>query len=299
MSAKQIILGVCVVLMSTISARAKSWRGIEPLHSTRADVERLLGRPTDDKTPYMWIYDSPEERARVYFSPGLPCEEGLPDGWRVPKNTVVGIDVYLDVPRKMSEVLTAGKEYETVQAAHIAGVMWYTDSDEGITFTVENNEVQHIGYGPSGKEKNYKCGEYKHAAPVVPGMKLKGVEHYPLDEFGNIRFEDAKARLDNFVIQLFTLQKEDPQWRGYIVVYAARRSRIGWARFKANCYRNYLVRVRGMNPASLFAADGGYREDMQVQLYLGRADYYPPVLRPTVSPKKAQLIKRRLRSCDE
>jgi hypothetical protein len=101
------------------------------------------------------------------------------------------------------------------------------------------------------------------------------------------------------VIQLFHLKEGDPQWRGYIVVYAAPRSHIGEAQFKANCYKNYLVRVRKMDPASLFAVDGGYREDMQVQLYIGRADYYPPVLMPTVSPKEVQLINRRLRSCNE
>ena len=54
---------------------------------------------------------------------------------------------------------------------------------------------------------------------------------------------------------------------------------------------------RGIELVSLL--DGGYREDMQVQLYLGRTDYYPPVLIPTVSPKKAQLIKQRLRRCNE
>jgi hypothetical protein len=297
MNWKQIILGVCVVLMSINAAAAKSWRGIEPLHSTRADVERLLGRPTDDKTPYIWIYDSPEEQALVYFSPGVPCEEGLPDGWRVPKNTVVGVDVYPHVRRKTSEVLTAGKEYDTVQAVHTP-TRWYNDPDEGITFTVQDDRVSQMSYGPAGKEKNYKCGEYKYAAPVVPGVKLKGIEHYPFDEFGNIRYEDAQARLDNFVIQLFKLQEQEPEWRGYIVVYAGRRSHIGEAQFKANCYKNYLVRVREMNPANLFAVDGGYREDMQVQLYLGRADYYPPVLMPTVSTKNVQVSKRQLTSCN-
>jgi hypothetical protein len=54
-----------------------------------------------------------------------------------------------------------------------------------------------------------------------------------------------------------------------------------------------------MDSANLFAADGGYREDMQVQLFLGRVDYYPPILMPTVSPKKVQVIKRRLRSCNQ
>jgi hypothetical protein len=85
----------------------------------------------------------------------------------------------------------------------------------------------------------------------------------------------------------------------YIVVYAGRRSYIGEAQYKANCLKNYLVRVRKMDPASLFAADGGYSEQVEVKLYLGRSDYYPPVLMPTVGPKKVQIIRRRFRTCAE
>jgi len=285
--------------MSIASASAKSWRGIEPLHSTRADVLRLLGNPFDDKSPYMWTYDFPEERASIHFASGAPCEQGLPDGWKVPKDTVLEIDSYLSVPKKTTEVLTANREYERVQTVHTPGLNYYIDADEGIRFTVNDGLVTNMRYGPSAKDKEYRCGEYKYAAPVLQGAKLKSVEHYPLDEFGDIRYEDAQGRLDNFVIQLFRLHEQEPEWRGYIVVYAGRRSRVGEAQFKANCYKNYLVRVRKMNPASLFAVDGGYREDMLVRLYLGRADYYPPILIPTVSPAKVQVVKRRLRSCKE
>lgn len=297
MSAKQIILGVCVVLISINSASAKSWRGIEPLHSTRADVERLFGLPVD-KMAGMWIYDFPEERAFISFSSGKPCEEGLPDGFKLPKDIVVDIRINPTTERKWAEVRTPGKDYEQSHSGH-TGEVYYVDAEEGITFTVTGDFVQSMSYGPSARDKNYQCGEYKYAAPVAPGTKLKRIGHYPFDEFGNIRYEDAQARLDNFVIQLYTLQEKEPEWRGYIVVYAGRRSLIGAARFKANCYKNYLVRMRRMNPASLFATDGGYREEMQVQLYLGRADYYPPILIPTVSPKKAQVINRRPRSCNE
>ena len=299
MSLKHIILAVCVVLLSINSATAKSWRGLEPLHSTRADVIRLLGAPADDRSPYEWEYKFPEEWARIHFSTGAPCKEGVAEGWKLPKDIVINIDVFPNAQKKLSEVLTAGKEYTQLQTAHTPSVNYYIDPEEGLRFTDQNGYVSSVTYGPTIKDKDYTCGEYKYAAPVVPGAKLKSVEHYPFDEFGNIRYEDAQARLDNFVIQLFQLQKEEPQWRGYIVVYAGRRSRIGEAQFKTDCYKNYLVRVRGMNPASLFAVDGGYREDMQVQLYLGRADYYPPVLMPTVSPKEVQLIKRRLKSCSE
>ena len=195
-------------------------------------------------------------------------------------------------------MLTPGKNYEPVRAADTPHV-YYLDSEDGITVTVVMDVVQSIMYGSSAKDRIYKCGEYKYAAPVAPGTKLKGMEHYPFDVFGNISYEDAKARLDTFVIRLFELKKEEPKWRGYIVVYAGRRSYLGEAQYKANCYKNYLGRVRKMDPASLYAADGGFREEMAVQLYLGRSDYYPPILIPTVSPKKAQVIRRRLNNCAE
>ena len=299
MISKQLILGVCVVLMSINSASARSWRGIEPLHSTRADVQRLFGPPIDDKSPYMWIYDFPEERAMIYFASGEPCEEGLSEGWKVPKDTVTEIYVTPSHYPKLSEVLTPGKEYTKIQAAHTPGIFYYFDSEEGIRVSSSNGVVHALTYGPAAKDARLSCGEYKYAGPVPPGVKLASVEHYPFDTFGNIRLYDAHARLDNFVIQLFQLREQEPKWRGYIIYYAGRRSYRGEAQFKAKCYKDYLVRVRKMDPASLFAVDGGFREDMQVQLYLGRSDYYPPVLMPTVSPKKVKIIPRRLRSCAE
>jgi hypothetical protein len=284
--------------MSISSASAKSWRGIEPLHSTRADVERLLGPPNFDKSPDRPGYEFPEERAfLVYSSTG--CEPGLPSGWNVPKDTVMSIYV---IPRslpKLSEVLTPGKEYRKIQTIHTPGSHYYFDVEEGITFNVSHDIVHSITYGAAAKDKGLSCGEYKYAAPVADGAKLHTVEQYPIDTFGNIRFSDAQARLDNFVIQLFNLKEQEPQWRGYIIVYAGRRSYVGEAQYKANCYKDYLVRVRKMDPASLFAADGGFREEMHVELHFGRDDYYPPQLMPTVSPRKVKLIARRLRSCAE
>ena len=100
-------------------------------------------------------------------------------------------------------------------------------------------------------------------------------------------------------INSFDLKEKDPSWRGYIIVYAGRRSYRGEAQFKANCYKNYLVRVRKMDPGSLFAVDGGFRDEFGVDLFYGRAAEYPPVLLPTVSPKKAQVINRPLRRCNQ
>ena len=222
----------------------------------------------------------------------------MPRGWRVPKDTVINISTYIEPVKKIGEVLTPGKEYEQIHAAHTPAIT-YADSDEGISFLVADGFVREISYGPSAKDKGLACGEYKYAAPIPAGLKLKRAETYPLDSFGNRSFNDVRARLDNFAIQLTQMKADDPIWRGYIIVYAGRRSYPGEARYKANCYKNYLVRVRGIDAGSLFVVDGGFRDDAQTEVHIGRADYYPPMLLPTVSPKKAQIIKRRLRSCQQ
>lgn len=296
MSPNQIILVAFVVLLSINSARAKSWRGIEPLHSTRADVERLFGLPVD-KMAGIWRYDFPEERAFISFSSGGPCEEGVPGGFKLPKDIVVYINTSPTVLKKMEEVLRTGKEYDHFIDPHTSAIHYF-DSEEGIAFIVSGGLVQQISYsGPEAEEKNSLCGEYKYAAPIGPNLKRPTIAQMPFESFGNIRGEETHARLDNYVIQLFDMKEKDPRWRGYIVVYAGRRSYRGEAQFKANCYKNYLVRVRNMDTGSLFAVDGGFREEFGVELFYGLPDYYPPILLPTVSPKKAQVINRRLQSC--
>ncbi len=44
-----------------------------------------------------------------------------------------------------------------------------------------------------------------------------------IDEYGNIRFNDEKARLDNFAIEM----QNDPTAQGYLVCYGGRRGRDG------------------------------------------------------------------------
>lgn len=44
---RRLLLCASLVLLYTSSVAAKDWRGILPLHSTRADVEALLGPPPD------------------------------------------------------------------------------------------------------------------------------------------------------------------------------------------------------------------------------------------------------------
>jgi hypothetical protein len=63
----------------------KSWRGIEPLHSTRADVERLFGSQVVRCGGSACIYELAEEIVFVLYSRDSSCKnDDATSAWRVP-----------------------------------------------------------------------------------------------------------------------------------------------------------------------------------------------------------------------
>src|SRR5258708_23974899 len=72
------------------SSQAQGWRGIRPLHSTRGEVERLIGPPME---PGGITYDLKEARVNVVYSDSI-CTKGWPYGWNVQPATVIGITIF-------------------------------------------------------------------------------------------------------------------------------------------------------------------------------------------------------------
>ena len=81
------------------------------------------------------------------------------------------------------------------------------------------------------------------------------------DEYGNIKFNDEKARLDNYAIQL----QNQPGSQGYIIAYG---SCEGEAQARADRAKDYLVNTRGIDAGRLVTIDGGCRSDLLVQLWI-------------------------------
>src|SRR5215208_5151846 len=77
------------------------------------------------------------------------------------------------------------------------------------------------------------CGAWRaHAGATAPSF-TSGFPPVPaptsprkIDEYGNLRWSDEKARLDNYLIEL----RADPTSRAYIACYGGRRGREGEAR---------------------------------------------------------------------
>jgi hypothetical protein len=81
------------------------------------------------------------------------------------------------------------------------------------------------------------------------------------DEYGNIRFNDEKARLDNYAIQL----QNDPSAEGYIIAYG---TCAGEGQARADRAKNYLVNTRGIEAGRIITIDGGCRSDLTVELWV-------------------------------
>jgi hypothetical protein len=112
------------------------------------------------------------------------------------------------------------------------------------------------------------------------------------DEYGNIRFNDEKARLDNYAIEL----QNDPGSQGYIIAYGGRRGTAGEAQARGDRAKNYLVNTRGIDAGRLTVVDGGYREDLTVELWIVPTGATPPTATPTVEASEVQIGRPRARS---
>jgi hypothetical protein len=103
-----------------------------------------------------------------------------------------------------------------------------------------------------------------------------------LDEYGALRWEDEKARLDNLAIQLL----QQPGYIGYIYIWAGDHSCANEAFAHAIKVKRYLTNVRGLAWDRIAFRDLGYRDDFTVKLWLfpsGRPPGYVPDYEPATS----------------
>ncbi|MFN2415665.1 MAG: hypothetical protein ABR603_11010 [Pyrinomonadaceae bacterium] len=120
-------------------------------------------------------------------------------------------------------------------------------------------------------------------APPIPSP-TRGI-----DEYGNIPFEDEKARLDNFAIEL----QNDPTAKDHVTCYGGRVGRAGAARRRCERAKRYLVGHRRIPAAQIVAVDGGYREDLTVTLWIVPEGATPVQPTPTVDPREVRFVRGR------
>lgn len=156
---KHLLPCVGLILFATALTHAKPWRGIVPLHSTRADVKRRLGK----LNPRNNQHEFRSERAYIFYSDGTPCDKAPGGGWNVPRDTVLRIRV---TPKKrlwFSALNLNLEKYKKVKDPEIETRTLYLNEEEGITYEVfegggkNNGLILNIEYGPSASDKHLQC----------------------------------------------------------------------------------------------------------------------------------------------
>lgn len=110
------------------------------------------------------------------------------------------------------------------------------------------------------------CG-HTASYTITPGVPLKAKK---FDEYPDVNFNDEKARLDNFAIQL----QGEPGAVGYIIAYGSKAGPSGGVR--ADRAKEYLVNSRGIDATRVVILDGGCRNDLDVELWIVPTGAAPP-----------------------
>jgi len=143
-------IGIFVALLiSAINVRAEAWRGIVPLQSTRADVERLLGKPGEHGR-----YQFDKERAYIEYAGTGPCAKVNRCLCKVSEDTVISIYVELEVEMSFSGLKLDQRNYKKFISRGDRTVATYSNHRKGIIYTVDekDDDVTAIEYLPTAKD---------------------------------------------------------------------------------------------------------------------------------------------------
>lgn len=286
----------CFTLSLAVVAEAKDWRGITPLQSTRADVERLLGEPPpppkNGTRSYVLdhtrsIYFLEEGQVYIVFaekevSQAVDCLGKIGAGTVLmieltPKNGLTLGDLQLDEKelRKFNPSQPPEPDFEG-----------FIHETEGLVIRTFKGKVEKINYIAAAKDKHL-CPTYYENPESFVNILLCGLGvSRKFDEYGDIPFNDEKARLDNIAIEL----QNDPGTELYIIGYAGRKARVGEARAKAERAKNYLNLQRRLDAGRVIVINGGYREELTLEHYIVRVGTQPPTSSPTVDPSEVEII---------
>ncbi len=251
---RKITIGFCLLLTMPAITLAKGWRGIVPLHSTCADVKRLLGITTCDGSTHRLN----DETVTIIF------------------------ELHIDE-----------SNYKKVADEHVRGIVYYKNDEEGVSITAfPDGTVGSFFYGPSAKDNHLRFSKFLANKKTIGG-DLHAVRKF--DEYGDLAINKERERLNDFALML----KSEPNTQGYIIVYAGRRARVGEAQARAERAKKYLVTIRSMNSGRVVTVDGGYREQLTIELFIRATGGAEPIPSPTVCPSEVRIIRaRNTRSVD-
>jgi hypothetical protein len=142
-----------------VHVQTDGWRGVVPLHSTRKDVERLIGPAYDASKSF---YKTDRENISVRYSEG-PCVGGT--GWKVPLDTVLDITITPQPYGKirLSDLDIDRNKFKKEDDHELQNHYYLLNEEAGITVyaykdrATGEDRMTEINYKPAARDKNLHC----------------------------------------------------------------------------------------------------------------------------------------------
>lgn len=150
---------------------AKEWNGIVPCVSTRADVEKILGKERNPEPDSLGSYKYKKSRVYVFF---IEKDKAAPD-----KDVVKRIHVFTDrsetLTKYIKKIPNFHKDFEKTEiddkVSHVYGLAYYRNQAEGFEIVVQKNDEDiEVVAGLYYFDPNNFC-EKKESAPPFSRLK--------------------------------------------------------------------------------------------------------------------------------
>ena len=115
-----------------------------------------------------------------------------------------------------------------------------------------------------------------------------------------VRLNDYGWESDIAALDLLSNElRSATDFRGYIIIYGARRGRRGEMQKRMSCMKGYMLERRGFRADQITITDGGFREGAMMELWIIPQGACPPMSTPTVAPEDVRFLRGRAKySCE-
>jgi len=287
-------LSALMFLSTSANGQTNTWRGLTPLKSTIADVEKVLGLPTESKFKYAYEYKLGAEYVTVNYS-----EKRCDSGWDVAHDTVLDFKVSsMSNSGKTFEEMGLDKEKYFVSVDDAFYGTW-TDPVDGKAYYFGNidQQLMDIHFIPRRSDNLLRCNGF-------PPYRPEGL-HFTMEKHGLYDPRAPRESLYETVAWLqsatFELKQMRETHRGYLVAYYDNRLSLLDYRARLNTLKTYGFDWFKIPRTDLIFIEGGMRERSEIDFYLLPKKWAPPAPNPTLpSPqfmkKNPSLRKKRVRA---
>lgn len=272
------ILAISIlILVSTafVQAQSNSWKGLTPLNSNRADVEKLFGKPTE--SDYCCSrYETPDENIAVAYSADR-CKEG----WDVAKDTVLSIAVSKesDFGKSFEDLKLVKGDYSVTVDDAFFGT--WTNAEAGLQYYFGNQDLifYKVTYIPKKSDNGLRCNGFPPFSPEGQHYAYDKFPFYDMTRSSKVNLGEIYARIDAFIISQSVTWKG---YKGFVLVYFDNKLSLREYRGLIAKMNDFIFKRRKIPEGQITIIEGGMKERAEVELYLLPEDYKPPAPNPTL-----------------